>query len=188
MAVWSHSTGLLPTFLPHLIELTPCAMFPSVWRGGWMLSIPNMGETGWSWSPVLCQGSYRRVGLVQPRHLSVIFLPSSLKCASWPVRVTVAHPIRWRWTKTCFMPSDISSMHWGRGRLSYRMWLIYLFIYLRWILAASRVFPLRDNSGGSRCIHLLPWWCAHSFCWRLSTSISPFLLSAWWKCLQVLQS
>lgn len=186
MTQYGHiAKGCSQLSFPTLLNSPPSGSVPILARvvdaGHLRITFPTWERRCWRLSAALYQRLHHKVGLVQPRHLLLIFLPSS----------QFLTPVRLRWIETSIMPSDVSPMHWGRGKgsLSHRKWLIYyLFIYSRWILAASRVSPLRDNSCGSWCIHLLPWWCAHFFCWRVSTSISPFLLSAWWKCLQVLQS
>lgn len=140
-------------------------------------------------SPLFYQRSYPKVGFVYPWHLLWSLCLPKFKMTVLTIIVTVCYLSNIKVSRNLHYALWHSLMYWGKeGGFPFPSNVAYLFIYLRWILVASRVFPLRDNSSGSRWIHLLPWWCAHSFCWCFSTSISPFLLSARWKCLQVLQS
>lgn len=136
MAVWSHSIALLPAYLAHLIELTPCGYVPICLARGVdaeylrsMLCIPTWEKQVGVWVHCSIRGHIVK---------SVIFLPSSLKSASWPVIVSCS-PHKMKWTKTCIRPSDISPCT-GEGE-AFLSNVAYLFIYLRWILAASRVSP-----------------------------------------------
>lgn len=158
---------------------------------------PHLGVASPTWekgclSPVLYQRSY--YGEFSRAKTSLwSFCPPKFKnmhpvLSEWQFLAVV----KWRRTETCIYVCPLTQPPCtGQGEgipFSIQCGLfIYLFIWDESSLL-QEFLPLRDNSSGSRWIHLLPWWCAHSFCWLVSTSISPFLLSARWKCLQVLQS
>ena len=166
-----------PTFPLHWIHPLR-AYAPSVLaRGRW-----STGET--APSKVICSSAF---SLAQTSTLNPA-ASHSLKSVSHPVPGTPSHPTgvkRNRNLHSALCHSPLYGQGEGMPFAIECSWFIYLSEMKPCCLESS---PLRDNSRGSPWRHLLPWWCAYCFCWRVSTSISPFLLSARWKCLQVLQS